>query len=789
MLDEVIGGLNNAQEVVQELAQDVNHLLKSGIAEEQDSEVRNTEVHDTEPHYTETNEDHNENAKNEGVEKKEEEEVNIEVEDEQKVETKDDNERVIEESPETNVEGDNYHNELHNEEIKEEMREETKEEVNEKLRIIENKEVLEEELKTNIDKEEIKSEDKNNQHDLAEESNKQDLSEQVESENEEKDPDAIKYESRPRREKLYFLFLYYSEVQEEAGTSIMHLTSFLKLLTNSSIFDANLNKTTAEIIYKSVTKKKQMDFNVFISALLKLSEIKYNTADKVEAAGSLINKHLIPLYTSICAGNMNTIEVSPLSMAHKLVFEEEAKYLLNSVSGVLYSIYKLYIQEPLISAKTEEQALRLVTRQLFVCLRDFELLKNLLVSKASIVLMLNILITECNDSQSQSNATFTFNNFLMFLYWLSLIGFDMRNQEVMEYTGAEKVYCLLMRMQYSKGIFKKQPHCIQSLIPPNDVIKEVIKNSPWKDKEREEISPTKTNEEEKDKLEKVFILYCPINSNKMPLHKFISLLKDCDIITNDITKKSISVTDAELLFKKATKLTNELHKKPPFSPYKKLDARQDKLDFKAFSHVLTLIGMKVYPAEKQEQSFTELYENNISHLIPREESNMKALLRKEDIIEVLKFLKKALAPYIAYYKKNKGINYDSFMMFCKDFGVFPAIATKFFLRKVFYSLEEGNKEAIDEGEVIEALGICALKSIALARDTNPVFKILHLAEKLSRSSGVAKIKRKAGITRLGADDANFLKEMRMRYKSYFNKKQPELTQEDIISKVLMDTAQ
>eukprot|EP00826_Nyctotherus_ovalis_P016255 TRINITY_DN14695_c0_g1_i3.p1 TRINITY_DN14695_c0_g1~~TRINITY_DN14695_c0_g1_i3.p1 ORF type:complete len:609 (-),score=129.17 TRINITY_DN14695_c0_g1_i3:133-1959(-) len=603
----------------------------------------------------------------------------------------------------------------------------------------------------------------------------------------------------------------------------MRLTSFLKLLANAGAFDGNVNKITAEIIFKSATKKKQMDFDVFMGAILKVSETKFRTVSKVEAAGTLITQHLLPLYSSICAGKMNTVETSPLSVVHKLSLDGDAKYLLNSVNGVLHSIYKSYMQIPMASVKSEEQTLKVAVRNLFVCLRDFGLLKNLAISKMSIVIMLNILVNTSEehlaggensaaDSRTDSGALFTFNRFLMLLYWLSLIGFDMSTQGALEYTAAEKVYFLLVRMQFSKGLFKRQPHSILSLLPPDEVSKEVIKNSPWKEKHKEEVSPNKGSEEEKeqvDKLEKLFVSYCPVSPSRMPLHKFILLLKDCEVITNDVTRRSISGTEAELCFMKATKLSNEkaaTFKKPAFSPSKRVqaDSRQDKLDFKAFCYALNQVAGKLYPAETQEKSFADLFENNVSRIASHEKSDMRNLLKKDEIMEVLRLLRKALSPYLPYYRHDKVINFESFMRFCKDFGVFPEIANKCFLRKVFCSLAllsqtelnetsraeelKGEcKEFIGEGEAIEVLGICALKSAALARDGSPVFKVLHLAEKLSRSSGVSKVKRMTGATRLGADDSNFLKELRAKYKNYFNRNQTELTQEDIMSQVLMDS--
>jgi len=597
------------------------------------------------------------------------------------------------------------------------------------------------------------------------------------------------YEARPKKEKLLLLFLSYAEFVEELGISLLKLTSFVKLLTNANIINQQFNKTSAEILFKASKGRKQMDFNAFMIAVTKIGEQKYKRMNK-EESGELIIAKLLTLYSTICADNIEDMDISPLGLVHKLSLDFCSKLILNSVIDVLLAIYKDYIGKCMIEAKTQEQALQIIIKDIFTFLKNFDLLRNSSVSKQSIVVMVTILVNSgvrdkaLMNSKLNCGTVFTLEHFVMLLYWISILGFDMRNKDAIQYSPAEKVYYLLGKMEFSSAAIKKQI----SLMPPANIVQITIKNKPWKDNTtpQTKVPHRKNKEEQVEALERIFNLRSKFN--RMSLPKYIALLKESKIIGN-----SKDIIKPESLFASAVKVSNKKSAPsnvPAFSPSKSKQKylKDDKIDFKGFYWSLIQIAEKLYSSEKAHRQLEVLYEKHLSSLITGKEEDPRYILAKEEILQVLSLLKNSLELCVQKYKNaDKRLNYSSFMRFCKDFGVFPDIVGMSFLRELFCSLVMAGKdedlasikeESIDETEVIQALGICALKSPSFVEDTNPVFKIIHLAEKMTRSVGVYNMKQIEGSR------FDILKAIKRKYRNYFTLKTPEEEQEKLVCKLL-----
>ena len=654
-------------------------------------------------------------------------------------------------------------------------------------------------------------------------------------------PNVPKAENRPRKEKLYLLFLSYAEVSDETGTSALKLRQYFKLLIDSQIIDQFFKQTQAEMAFKSSTGKKVMDFDSFMVSILKISEMKYKDQPKATAAEILVAQNLLPLYSNLCKEQGES--VGPLAIVHQLSFDVQAKKMLNSIAPTLLSIYKAYIGQVLITAKTNEQALLIITSDVFAFLRDFDLLRTNRVTRQAVAVMINALANTAdseltNDEKSKEvlfdpgmecGVLLTFSRYIVFLYWISIVGFDVWNQNTVYYTAAEKVYYLLAHMEFSKGINKRQPFSLLSLIPPLDVTEELVENNPWSES-TPPLSPrqsllsyesARARNECVDKLQKLFLAYCPIgatsNINKMPLYKYLAFLKDCELISNSLeeNRTTLTITEAELIFTKVIKSVQDKTLDPSkdmsFSPIKRAieaDSKKDKLDFKAFCYILSQIGAKLYPSEP---GLVTLFNEHIESLAGGDDPSLRSQLSTSGVLPVLGVLGKSLVRYIAPYMDHDSImNYESFMKFCKDFGIFPELCSKPLLRSIFYSLtfahsenhvdsspskspktEEKKaivkaKEYIHKEAIVEALGICALRSYAFENDTEPVSKVLHLAEKMSRSKGISKVKKMTGVTRITTDDSDFLSELRMKYKEYFAKKRPVYDQNLVLNKIFSD---
>ncbi len=167
------------------------------------------------------------------------------------------------------------------------------------------------------------------------------------------------------------------------------------------------------------------------------------------------------------------------------------------------------------------------------------------------------------------------------------------------------------------------------------------------------------------------------------------------------------------------------------------------------------------------------------------EEELEKPLLDPRVSKVLSYLHGHISFYVSTYKENGILDHDSFMRFCRDFGIFPELCSRPMLHQIFYTMAYSNsriiegdhrssfckspskqgsrelrtptsrerrnavqsKEYIEEDQLVNALGLCALKSYALENDSDPVDKIIHLVEKISQSRGVNKIKRMSGNTR------------------------------------------
>lgn len=63
------------------------------------------------------------------------------------------------------------------------------------------------------------------------------------------------------------------------------------------------------------------------------------------------------------------------------------------------------------------------------------------------------------------------------------------------------------------------------------------------------------------------------------------------------------------------------------------------------------------------------------------------ILKDQEIVDLLGIMHKTLIFSFKYYSNNKNtINFDRFIKFCKDFGIFPDIVPKSKLLKIFNTL-------------------------------------------------------------------------------------------------------
>ncbi len=390
-----------------------------------------------------------------------------------------------------------------------------------------------------------------------------------------------------RKDKLRILFLLYADVSEESGASSLKQRQFYRLLCDSKLIeDPRVGRSKVEVLFKTCVGRKDMTFDDFAASILKLAEFSYRDlflAQKAQAAEKIIAEHLLPLYEQLARTDDKGQDQSILATIQKLIYDKSVKVVLNSAVPALQTMYRSYIGTNMIAARNEEQVLRQITKDLFFLLHDVDLFQSNFVPRQTVALMLNLLVSTPNelithntedpkvfyDESAECGATFTFGRFVVFVFWAAVVGFDAMNQQqkfgsakysqsgkshLLSPTIIEKVFYLLSKMEFSKGLYKRHPHSPHSFVPPVEIIKEFVKHNPWNARPTEETKdagPAENDAEVSDcteKLQRLFLSYCPVsatsNTNMMPMYKYLAFLKDCGIVDNKVAALPVSATES-----------------------------------------------------------------------------------------------------------------------------------------------------------------------------------------------------------------------------------------------------
>eukprot|EP01022_Parablepharisma_sp_SALTPOND_P033425 TRINITY_DN886_c0_g1_i1.p1 TRINITY_DN886_c0_g1~~TRINITY_DN886_c0_g1_i1.p1 ORF type:complete len:864 (+),score=102.19 TRINITY_DN886_c0_g1_i1:4700-7291(+) len=649
---------------------------------------------------------------------------------------------------------------------------------------------------------------------------------------------------------------------------------------------SKLTKPKAEIIYSSHTKSKRgfMGFETFLTCLVKVAEtVNPDLAQekRSRAVEHLISQWLLPLQeiqSSRSAELSYAAQAKSIESLSGISYDAASKELLMSVLPMLKDVYDVYFGNAFKVAKDYKQIAQIATKQLLIFLREFDLTKNFTQKPLALVILEQLVHTPDDRLTNSSEVPavfgevgqdygcyFTLSRFFIFLLWVAVSGFDSTRSDASQYTNAEKVFFLLAKMELSNGfltLYKNVPKSLSTqhtLIPPAHILSRTVQNNPlspepkYKESEEEKVLVGEHEEEQEriaiemctDKLQRLFMLYCGVNdnsnTNKMPLFKFMMFLKDAGILGQ------VSTIDAELVFSKVIGLLNdkrlELEKEGTASPLKNAKvarmyaddvAKRAKMDFKAFYYAITIIAKKMYPDLSTNKALVVLTEKNIKALEERNskvEKNSELLrgmfeaLREDKVVELLTWVHKLVKVYFDAYTDNTGVmGYETFVKFCRDFGIFPDLCSKLVLHSTFYALAfvnsriiEGTNpsncfannffldslsqasqmsvtsvdraairrgEYLDENLFVEALALCALRSKAFDRDNGNIERILHLMEKIAQSQGIAKVKKMMGKTRISAGDIDPLINLRQKYSEYFDKKFASSNPEDVLDEAL-----
>jgi hypothetical protein len=179
---------------------------------------------------------------------------------------------------------------------------------------------------------------------------------------------------------------------------------------------------------------------------------------------------------------------------------------------------------------------------------------------------------------------------------------------------------------------------------------------------------------------------------------------------------------------------------------------------------------------------------------------MLTILKDPEVIKLLELLHTLfLGLYMEYADTNKCMNFDQFITMSRDFNVFPDLASKPVLHRIFHSLSSATVQhqaysnadskaqpakdmvVINDKLFIEAIALCSFQCKLLSKHTNPLEKILHIAEKMMQSPGISKVRLKKGKTRSEGDsDIDPLLVIRKAYSKYLHQPTKEAANFDNI---------
>jgi len=379
--------------------------------------------------------------------------------------------------------------------------------------------------------------------------------------------------NQTKRVRLHSLFLRYSDFVEEAGRFFMKSRSYIRLLLDSGILDitTSFNKVKATIIYTSLAKKQKfgINFNIFLNCLFKIAEVIYPELAKEKRSNAfnyLVNEKMLPFKEQIC--NSRSHNYRPLSgvsiITNHLIYDASVKELMSYSIPALKGIYDAYFFE--LTKADQDNVIDLAVKKLIGLLKDYELLGQYIQKQSAIMLLDEVMSTPSDEltnyeeyvldiDEEDYGAYLTFSCFLILLFWISVIGFDNNKSNHEEYSPAEKLYCLLMKMEESKEFIKRSK---KALVKPEQIPHKLIDNNSL-DKsakrgkqgtsikiESDMISVMESAsteekasiEECKERLKQIFMWYCSLtesgNENKMTLTKLLLFAKDSGVLVDSL---------------------------------------------------------------------------------------------------------------------------------------------------------------------------------------------------------------------------------------------------------------
>ena len=167
-------------------------------------------------------------------------------------------------------------------------------------------------------------------------------------------------------------------------------------------------------------------------------------------------------------------------------------------------------------------------------------------------------------------------------------------------------------------------------------------------------------------------------------------------------------------------------------------------------------------------------------------------LRNPEVIEILSIVHRSVIFYYRIYANSAGLlDFEGFLLFCKDFSIFPDLIAKSKLLRFFCTLanihaqteqpeisvsssvitEKKNNHGgnfIDEHLFVEGLALIAEEILYKEPEPNTVERVCFLMERMSQSDGPSIVLKKVGHNRASCiESQDMLFHLRNRYPEIF----------------------
>lgn len=603
------------------------------------------------------------------------------------------------------------------------------------------------------------------------------------------------------------VFLNYSVSGTRYNMNYIRLPKFIQLCEDAHVIDSNLKPRDIESLFHSVNKRNpNMAFKVFLETFSKLSDLKYPQIFRKnpgEAFSKLIMTHFLPLAEELQ-------EKREIVTDDLLEISDDCKMIIHNVHKGLRQLYLDTFQWET-ENDSYDNILNKSQNALEVLLRELDIYPSL-ISKSKIysfcrdiIIMqdtkfepaLQLIPKNCSDI----GRVLTLGKFVLIIYLCSIFGYQ--DSQVSPNSNSEKLLILLERMELTRNntIASKN-----SLLPTTEVMQIIMQ----KEHSDPTLFETVSYDQESSsnfgldqdgaevveryayRLQRIFQVYCAysdaLNTSAMKSSNLLKLLKDCGLLSETQVSESfdlsicrkgkevplITAVEIDLIFTRMTGL-------------KKISSKNQKMtrkiEFQQFLKALEIIARKIYPALPIQEAYHALLEEfilkleedlNESRIVCSD--NIKESLegfKNDDTIEALSIVHRSVLYFYRYYADNQNLmNYDNFIVFCRDFELFPDLVSKTKLVRFFYtlagmsadsdihelsvnqsssrsSLQDKPKrtDLIDEHLFVEALALISEEVKYEDSDLTAVEKVCYLMERMSQSKGPAKVLKQQGHNR------------------------------------------